>query len=73
MRGDRRRDCRYIVGDTGRVVPPRDPTALAEGCRQLLVMEPETRSCLGAAARRRIEEHFSLETVVKRYEATKGS
>ena len=61
-------DCRVIVGETGVVVPPRDPHALAEGWRTLLRMDRETRSRLGEAARQRIERHFSLRHVVSEYE-----
>jgi len=61
-------DCRVIVGETGVVVPPRDPHALAEGWRTLLRMDREARSRLGEAARQRIERHFSLRHIVNEYE-----
>ncbi len=61
-------DSALIVGDTGRVVPPRNPRALADAWCELIKMCPEKRSLLGAAARRRIGERFSLQAIAQRYE-----
>lgn len=61
-------DSALIVGDTGRVVPPRDPEALAAAWRELIEMGTEGRRRLGEAARCRVEKHFSLPSVVARYE-----
>jgi glycosyltransferase involved in cell wall biosynthesis len=61
-------DSALIVGNTGRVVPPKDPQALALAWRELIDMGLEERIKLGVAARRRIKEHFSLAAVVSRYE-----
>jgi glycosyltransferase involved in cell wall biosynthesis len=58
----------YLVGETGRVVPPGDPQALAGALLQLVEMGAEARSKLGMAARQRIEEEFSLPDVVQRYQ-----
>jgi glycosyltransferase involved in cell wall biosynthesis len=58
-----------IVGETGLVVPPRDPPALAAACLNLLGMGAEARAMMGAAARRRILKNFSLDQVVRQYEA----
>jgi glycosyltransferase involved in cell wall biosynthesis len=50
-------------GVTGHLVAPRDPGGLAEGI--LRVLEPEGRSAqMGAAARRRLEERFTLQRCV---------
>jgi glycosyltransferase involved in cell wall biosynthesis len=62
-------DAALIVGDTGRVVPPRDPEALSRGWQALLALGPEGRRRLGARARRRIEAEFELGAIVGRYEA----
>ena len=62
-------DSAYIVADTGRVVPPRDPQALANAMIDLLALSAEQRQALGAAARRRVEENFEIHAVVKRYES----
>lgn len=48
------------VGGTGLVVPPRNPRALAEACVALL-RDPERRERLGAAARARALELFTVE------------
>jgi glycosyltransferase involved in cell wall biosynthesis len=61
-------DCREVVGDTGRTVPPRDSSALAQGILDLIAIGSEGRAALGARARQRVIESFSLEAVVRRYE-----
>ncbi|WP_307026159.1 DUF3492 domain-containing protein [Streptomyces canus] len=48
------------IGGTGLVVPPRNPRALAEACVTLL-RDPERRARLGAAARARALELFTVE------------
>jgi glycosyltransferase involved in cell wall biosynthesis len=57
-----------MVDATGIVVPPRDSGALACAWQRLLEMGPEHRSLLGQAARRRIEQNYSLRAVVSQYE-----
>ena len=61
-------DSALIVGETGIVVPPRDPEALANGWKTLLKMSREERKNRGMAARQRVEEKFSLPSVVAQYE-----
>lgn len=61
-------DSPRIVGDTGRVVPPGDPQALAEAWRGLIEIGPEGRNRLGLAARRRVEEYFNLPFIATQYE-----
>ncbi|MFJ9911410.1 DUF3492 domain-containing protein [Actinacidiphila glaucinigra] len=51
---------REVIGGTGLVVPPRNPKALAEACVALL-RDPERRQRLGAAARERALELFTVE------------
>jgi glycosyltransferase involved in cell wall biosynthesis len=51
---------REVIGGTGLVVPPRNPRALAEACVALL-RDPERRQRLGAAARERALELFTVE------------
>ncbi|GBE45166.1 putative glycosyltransferase EpsF [bacterium BMS3Bbin11] len=62
-------DSALIVGDTGRVVPAKDSEALATAIIQLLEASPELREELGKQARLRVENNYSLESVVKKYEA----
>ncbi|MFJ2175298.1 glycosyltransferase [Streptomyces sp. NPDC087851] len=49
-----------VIGGTGLVVPPRNPRALADACVTLL-RDPERRARLGAAARARARELFTVE------------
>jgi len=61
-------DSRVIVGDTGIVVPPGNPEALADGWAKLLELSPEERARRGAAARARVAAEWSLDSIVGRYE-----
>jgi glycosyltransferase involved in cell wall biosynthesis len=61
-------DAARIVGETGIVVPPKDPVALAEGWRKLIALGMDGRGQLGQAARLRIQQHYSLTGVVRQYE-----
>lgn len=62
-------DSAFIVGDTGLVVPPRDPVALLDAWNRLLHMATEDRRALGLTARRRIASCFSIEKIAGRYES----
>lgn len=62
-------DAAYLVGDTGRIVPPRTPSALASAILNILDMTEESRRYLGNRARRRITSDFSVERLVDRYVA----
>ncbi|MEU7022649.1 DUF3492 domain-containing protein [Streptomyces sp. NPDC046203] len=55
-----------IVGGTGLVVPPRNPKAFADACLALL-RDPERRRRLGAAARARALELFTVEQNLAAY------
>lgn len=57
-------DSSAIVGDVGVVVPPRNPLALAHGITQLRLRLEREGQDLRAAARSRIEEQFSVESLV---------
>jgi glycosyltransferase involved in cell wall biosynthesis len=52
-------------GETGLLVPPRDPAALAAALRRVLDDEALARR-LGETARRRVEEQFTLEEMNRR-------
>jgi glycosyltransferase involved in cell wall biosynthesis len=60
-------DAALLIGDTGALVPRSDWRALAHKLEEFLDIAPEARAVLGAAARRRIEERFSLQAIVARY------
>lgn len=55
-------------GETGRLVPPENPGALAAALLDLLT-DPARLSAMGRAARHRAEERFDLSKVVARYES----
>lgn len=65
-------DAREIVGDTGRIVPPRDPRALAEAIRTLANEPTAERAARGHRARDRIVERFSLDRAAARFSALYG-
>ena len=54
-------------GETGMLVTPRSPEALAEAVESLLGSS-ERRQFMGATARAKVVPHFSLETMVQRIE-----
>ena len=55
------------IGDTGIVVAPRDPEAMAEACVELLTDHPR-RLRLGAAARNRVLEFFTLDKAIDTFD-----
>ncbi len=60
-------DSGWLVGETGLVVPPRDPAALAQALGRLERLGAAGRRMLGMAARARILQHFSLDDAVSFY------
>lgn len=60
-------DSAMIVGDTGLVVPAKNPAALAEACLKLIDAGKERREQLGNAARRRVKDEFDLNVIASRY------
>lgn len=60
-------DAGLVVGDTGRVVAPRDPEALAAAMTAML-RDREGLRADGLRARSRIQQEYSLPVVVRRYE-----
>jgi glycosyltransferase involved in cell wall biosynthesis len=62
-------DSPAIVGDTGRIVPPQQPSLMASAWRELIQAGPETRQILGKAARDRVVTHFSVTQFARRYES----
>lgn len=60
-------DVRKIIGETGHVVPVRNPPAFARAIIELIDEGPLGRQRLGSAARLRIETTYSLSQVVRRY------
>jgi len=56
-----------VDGVTGRLVPPRDPTALASAMAEILADPGKGRS-MGEAGRERASEQFSVERMVREIE-----
>ncbi len=61
-------DSGWIVGDSGKVVPPKNPEALAKAWQEVLTLDSSARINLGKSARTRIVENFSLVSIVDQYE-----
>ncbi|OII65825.1 glycosyl transferase [Streptomyces sp. CC53] len=59
---------REAVGDTGLVVPPRDPQAMAAAALDLLG-DPERRRAMGEAARSRVIAQFTLRQTIDTFRA----
>lgn len=62
-------DAALLVGETGLVVPPRQPDALGKALARLLDEAPQDRRRRSDSARRRIEDHFSIAAIRAQYEA----
>lgn len=62
-------DSAEIIGETGAIVPPGDPAALAAGWEKLAALDPDARRKLGAAARARVIERYDLAAIIAQYEA----
>lgn len=58
-------DSRLIVGDTGIVVEPNNIESLYNGLEKMIKSDIES---LGKKARKRVEENFSIETMIKKTE-----
>ena len=66
-------DAGFLVGGTGRIVPPKDSEALGKACLEIIAEGSEGRQTLGEKARVRIMECFDIRIVVQRYEAVYAS
>lgn len=60
-------DSSYIIGDTGLIVPSRDPQALAKAIARIGAEAPKDRQARGELARQRIQQNFSLKAIVEQY------
>lgn len=57
-----------IIGEAGIVVPIKNAPELAEGIAHFVEAAPQARAQFSRAARQRIEDNFSLQSVTRRYE-----
>jgi glycosyltransferase involved in cell wall biosynthesis len=60
-------DSRDILGETGKIVPPLDTSALTDGLLTLLDLSPDQRAALGHAARSRIKGRYDLPKMAEDY------
>jgi glycosyltransferase involved in cell wall biosynthesis len=60
-------DSALIVGDSGLVVPPKDPRAFAAAVRSLSGEPAAMRAARGARARAHIVENFAMQQVARHY------
>ncbi len=61
-------DARRVLGETGRVVPPRDSEAMARECGVLLDAPVSARRALGMAARARVLAEYELARITAAYQ-----
>lgn len=61
-------DSAWLVGTTGRVVPPQNAEALAAAWDSLLTIAEDELKKLGQAARKRIVSEFSIDKIIEDYE-----
>jgi glycosyltransferase involved in cell wall biosynthesis len=61
-------DSAFAVGNTGLVVPAKNPRALAEAICQILAMPDQDRLTLGQKARQRVLDYFSIEKMTAAYQ-----
>ena len=61
-------DAPSLIGQTGLIVSPGDPAALAAAIISIIQLENGQRHQLAAGARQRILEHYSLSAMVQNYE-----
>jgi glycosyltransferase involved in cell wall biosynthesis len=60
-------DSRFIIGDTGIVVPPKNPEELAHAWLKFYGKTPDERRKICDAARNRIIEHFDIHAMARKY------
>lgn len=60
-------DSALIVANTGRIVAPENPQALADAVTQLLLLSPAERASLGSEGRIRVCQKFTIECIGEQY------
>ena len=66
-------DAAAVVGDTGFVVPPRNPEALAVAMRSMLDLSPESYAGRARAARDRVQAEYALPAIIEKYRSFVGA
>jgi glycosyltransferase involved in cell wall biosynthesis len=62
-------DSRFVIGDTGLIVPPREPAGMAKAILTLAKLGQDGRRKLGQAARDRVREEFAMDKIGALYTA----
>jgi glycosyltransferase involved in cell wall biosynthesis len=57
-----------VDGQTGFLVPPKNPTALTGAMRRLMNLPPAARQAIGQSGRAYVKAYYSLDRVVDRWE-----
>lgn len=60
-------DARLVVGDSGLVVPPGDPAALADAIRALATEDAAQHAVRAAAARAHVVDNFAIDVIIRRF------
>ena len=60
-------ETKELIGDTGVVVPPNDPTALAEGIISILTLPEGWRCENGILAAKKVDGEYGISKIGKRY------
>jgi glycosyltransferase involved in cell wall biosynthesis len=61
-------DSAVLVGDSGLVVPPCNPEALAAAINALLAESPQTRAGRGRRARETVRQNYGLQSAIQQYQ-----
>ncbi|MFV0292169.1 MAG: glycosyltransferase [Paracoccus sp. (in: a-proteobacteria)] len=61
-------DCRWLVGNCGKICPPGQPDALAEACADLLSLSENARVRLSQACRIRIMKNMSMDDYITHHD-----
>ncbi len=61
-------DAKYIIGDSGYLVPPESPKLLAKSCIKMLQLNENIYNQMCINARNRIVKNFKLDTMVRKFE-----
>lgn len=62
-------DCRAVIADTGEVVAPGDPAALADAVTRVVALDPDARAARGLAARERVAHAYAADRAAREYRA----
>lgn len=60
-------DSALVLDDPDRIVPVRDPAALAAACLRVLRMTPEARAAIGDSERARVSRLYALDAIARQY------